>query len=159
MRKYSLLVYLFILTVAFSPPTAFAQDQLWQSFTNMRAVIGYHDPVRGLFTFSRLLASSPQGVWAATAGGLLLWDTNQQAFRRFTNTEGLSQNDTRAVRLDRRGRLWIALASGLIDIYNPANDSFSRVEEYRDFQIYDFLAQGDSMYIALDLGVSLYDVA
>lgn len=161
MRKYSSFVYLFILAVAFLPPNAFAQDQLWQSFTNMRAVTGYHDPARGLFTFSRLLASSPRGVWAATAGGLLLWDANGQAFRRFTNTEGLSQNDTRAVRLDRRGRLWIALASGLIDIYDPAkaNDSFLRVEEYRDFQIYDFLAQGDSMYIALDLGVSLYDVA
>lgn len=159
MRKYPSLIYLFIFAVAFLPPNAFAQEQLWQSFTNMRAVTGYHDPVRGLFTFSRLLASSPRGVWAATAGGLLLWETNRQAFRRFTNTEGLSQNDTRAVRLDRRGRLWIALANGLINIYDPERNSFSRVEEYRDFQIYDFFAQGDSMYIALDLGVSLYDVA
>ncbi len=159
MRKHSSLVYLFALTVAFLPPNAFAQDQLWQSFTNMRAVKGYYDPAGGLFTFSHLLASSQRGVWAATAGGLLLWETNQQTFRRFTNTEGLSQNDARAVGLDRRGRLWIALANGVINIYDPENSSFSRVEEYRDFQIYDFFAQGDSMYIALDLGVSLYDVA
>ncbi|MCI0698237.1 hypothetical protein L0337_40300 [candidate division KSB1 bacterium] len=159
MRKYLLFVLSLLVAVALLRPEVFAQDQLWQSFTNMRAVTGYHDPARGLFTFSRLLTSSPRGVWAATAGGLLLWESNRQAFRRFTNTEGLSQNDTRAVGLDRRGRLWIALANGLINIYDPERSSFSRVEEYRDFQIYDFFAQGDSMYIALDLGVSLYDVA
>jgi ligand-binding sensor domain-containing protein len=159
MRKYSPLVYLFVIAVAFLPPTTFAQEQLWQSFTNMRAVKGYYDHGSGLFTFSRLLAGSPRGVWAGTTGGLLLWETNRQAFRRFTNTEGLSQNDTRAVGLDRRGRLWIALANGIINIYDPESNSFSRVEEYRDFKIYDFLAQGDSMYVALNLGVSLYDLA
>jgi ligand-binding sensor domain-containing protein len=156
MRKYFITINRLIIAAFFLPQSLFAQDQLWQSFTNMRAVKGYYDSGGG---FSHLLVSTPQGIWAATAGGLLLWDANRQTFRRFTNIEGLSQNNTRAVGMDRRGRLWIALANGFINIYDPVKNSFSQVEDYRGLQIYDFFAQGDSMYIALNLGVSLYDVA
>jgi ligand-binding sensor domain-containing protein len=161
MRKYLPLSSLFILAVVLLPPAAIAQDQLWQSFTNMRAIKGYYDPGSSLLTSSRLLVSSPQGVWAATAGGLLLREAGRQTFRRFTNTEGLSQNDTRALGRDRRGRLWVAQANGRIDLYDPEKNAFSGIDDFRpnSRRIYDFLAQGDSMYVALDLGVSLYDVA
>src|SRR5262245_12619112 len=141
--------FLFIIIAGLSlPPNALSQEKLWESFTNMRLVRGYNDAGRP-YTFSRLMISSSQGVWAATTGGILLWDNSAQTFRKFTNTDGLSQNDTKAIGRDRRGRLWIALASGLIDVYDFDKNVFSRIDDYRpnNRRIYDFLTKGDSMYI------------
>ena len=158
---------LFFLFNFFLPSAAiFAQDQLWQSFTNMRTVRGYHDPDNSNYIFSRLLINSPQGLWAATTGGVLLWESNRQAFRQFTNTSGLRQNTTRAIGRDSRGRIWIALGTGtiaqpagLIDVYDPATGSFTRINDFINRNIFDFSSRGDSMYIALDRGISLYDIS
>jgi len=165
MRRYPDFFPRLILVISFLPFTLRAQDQLWQSFTNMRTVRGYHDPGNSAYTFSRLMVGSPQGVWAATTGGVLLWETNRQAFRQFTNTDGLRQNVAKALGRDTRGRLWIFLATGtisqpagLIDIYDPAQSSFTRIDDYINRNIYDFSARGDSMYLALDRGISLYDI-
>ncbi len=165
MRKY-LLALALLLTIFFLPSTILAQDQLWRSFTNMRTVRGYHDPGNRNYVFSRLMVSSPPGIWAATTGGVLLWETDRKAFRQFTNTDGLRQNVTRAIGRDNRGRIWIFLGTGtiaqpagLIDIYDPAKNSFTRLNDFINRNIYDFVSRGDSMYIALDRGISLYDIS
>jgi ligand-binding sensor domain-containing protein len=165
MKKYLNFFYRIITCASFLPSTTLAQDQLWQSFTNMRTVRGYHEPNNQTYIFSRLMVSSPQGVWAATAGGLLLWEANRQAFRQITNTAGLRQNITKAIGRDNRGRIWIVLATGtiaqptgLIDVFDPAKNSFVRINDYINRNIYDFASRGDSMYIALDRGISLYDI-
>jgi len=165
MRKFLGAISCLIITAFLLPPHLFAQDLLWQSFTNMRAIRGYHDPDNGNYVFSRLMVNSPQGIWAATTGGLLLWEANRKAFRQFTNTDGLRQNITKAIGRDSRGRIWIFLATGtiaqpagLIDIYDPARNSFTRIDDYINRNIYDFSSRGDSMYIALDRGISLYDI-
>ena len=165
MRKY-LLALALLLTIFFLPSTILAQDQLWRSFTNMRTVRGYHDPANSNYVFSRLLVSSPQGIWAATTGGVLLWEAERKAFRQFTNTDGLRQNVTRAIGRDNRGRIWIFLGTGtiaqpagLIEVYDPAKNSFTRINDFINRNIYDFVSRGDSMYLALDRGISLYDIS
>jgi ligand-binding sensor domain-containing protein len=151
MRKRLINAYILIAAISCLPITAFAQDKLWQSFTNMRSV--------------RDVVSTSQGVWAATGGGVLLWNKSLQTYRKFTNTEGLRQNQTAAIASDRRGRIWIALATGtivqptgLIDIFDPVENTFSHIDDYKDRQIFDFLVKGDSMFIALDIGVSFYRI-
>ncbi|MGH7496187.1 MAG: two-component regulator propeller domain-containing protein [bacterium] len=121
--------------------------QLWQSFTNMRNV--------------RALERSPQGLWAATTGGVLFWDLNEQRYRTFNNTEGLSQNETSTIALDRRGQVWIGHTSGLIDVYDPQQNSFKVINDLQAFNyaVLDFFALGDSMYIAHSSGISLYVIS
>lgn len=125
-------------------PILDARPLLWQSFTNMRTV--------------RALASSPQGIWAATTGGVLFWDLNEQRYRTFNNTEGLSQNETSAIALDHRGHVWIGHASGLIDVYDPQKNAFSVIGDLKAFNyaVLSFFPLGDSMYIAHSSGISLY---
>jgi ligand-binding sensor domain-containing protein len=159
MRKNLVLFFLINIAASSLLNPALAQTQLWQSFTNMRSIRGYYEPERNIYLYSRVLASSPQGVWAATTGGLLLWDTKLKGFRNYKNTEGLSQNETKAIGRDRHNRIWIAQMNGLIDVYDPAEQAFSRIDDYRGRRIYDFWVKGDSMYIALDIGVSFYHVA
>lgn len=165
MRKFLLSSYWSLLSIFVLPAVLIAQEQLWRSFTNMRTVRGYHVPDNGAYTFSRLLVSSSQGIWAATTGGVLLWDTSRKEFRQFTNTDGLRQNITRALGRDNRGRIWIFLATGtiaqpagLIDVFDPAQNSFTRINDFVNRNIYDFASRGDSMYLAFDRGISLYDI-
>lgn len=134
------------------PLFAFAQtgvaidlsDNLWESFTNMRNL--------------KAAKSNARGIWAATTGGLLFWDHQQRAYRYFRNTDGLSQNELTALGFDARDRVWLGQASGMIDVYDPAGDFFAQINDFKTLGISEFVARGDSMYIALSIGVSLYRV-
>ena len=123
-------------------PAIDLSDHLWQSFTNMRNV--------------KSTASTPEGLWAATTGGMLHWNLTDQRFEPFTNTEGLSKNETAAIAKDNRGRIWIGYSDGVIDIYNIESNTFETIIDFKGFDVRDFFAVGDSMYIALGIGVSLY---
>ncbi|MDZ7343726.1 MAG: hypothetical protein ONA90_04360, partial [candidate division KSB1 bacterium] len=114
MHNYLVNTLLLLATLFCFPLNIFSQEKLWQSFTNMRNV--------------KALTSAPQGVWAATTGGVLFWDTQRRRFTQFTNTEGLSQNETSTIGRDHRGRIWIAQASGRIDVFDPAREQFSRID-------------------------------
>jgi len=104
----------------------------------------------------RDLESTTQGVWAATTGGILFWNRNEESFRQFTNTEGLSQNEATAIEFDNNGNLWIGQSSGVIDIFDVEHGTFDVNTDYKSHDIHDFFPVGDSMYVALDVGVSLY---
>ncbi len=134
-------LFLFI-HLALSIRFATAQDRLWKSFTNMRNVV---DAV-----------SIGEDVWAATTGGLLHWQADAGKFETFTNTEGLDLNTLTAIGKDTRGRLWLGLDGGMINVYDPSSKSFSHIDDYRGFQVTAFLAQNDSMFIGLNIGISLY---
>lgn len=130
-----------------SVPGLDISPQLWESFTNTRTV--------------RSLKSNAQGVWAATGGGVLFWEQANQAYKTYKNTDGLSQNDARVIGFDQRGRVWIGFSNGAIDVFNPTNNTFKRINEFKDNSVVvlDFFALGDSMYLSTSVGVSLYLVA
>ncbi len=119
-----------------------AQEKLWVSFTNMRNIVD--------------VVNIGNDLWAATSGGLLHWQNASASYEKLTNTEGLGGNSLTAMGTDSRGRIWVGLDGGLINIYDPASKIFSRVDDYRGFQVFAFLPQNDSMLVALNVGVSLY---
>lgn len=140
LRKLSILilfVYLFL-----SSRFAAAQEQLWQSYTNMRNIVG--------------AISIGDDVWAATTGGLLHWQSDAATFQGITNTEGLDLNTITAIGKDNRGRIWLGLDGGLINIFDPATQKVSRIDDFHGFQVNAFWSQNDSMFIGLNVGMSLY---
>ena len=122
--------------------TGTAQQQLWTSHTNMRKVVDF--------------VNVGNDIWAATTGGVLHWGAAAANYAKLTNTEGLTAITVSAIGSDARRRIWVGLSDGRIDIYDPANNSFVHVDDYRGFQISSFLAQNDSMFVGLNVGVSLY---
>ncbi len=58
----------------------------------------------------------PQGLfWLATANsGLIRWDRQQNQYRQFRRTEGLSNDNIYAVYADRRGHLWLSSDYGIM---------------------------------------------
>ena len=143
-RSFAVTLLLLASSFAQNGPILDASAPMWQSFTNLRNV--------------KALARSPQGIWAATTGGVLFWDLNEQRYRTFNNTEGLSENETSAIALESSGRVWIGHASGIIDIYDPQKNSFTVINELKSFNyaVLGFFPLGDSMYIAHSSGISLY---
>ena len=116
----------------------------WQSFT-------------GLGTIQDLDAGEGF-VWAGTDGGVLQLDVATQAVTKFTNTEGLAANQVVAVEIDRHGTVWFGLANGLLNRYDPQTGRWDLVNDYRDQVITDLVAFGDSLYVGLNIGVSLFTI-
>ena len=121
----------------------------WKNYTDMKNVVG--------------LASSRNAVWIGTNGGMLRFTLGDSAFRKFTNSEGLTGNDVSAIGLDSQGSVWVGEKSGAIDVYSPATNTWRYISDIlRSSQsqkaINAFLPHGDSMYIASAFGVSVFSV-
>ncbi len=95
-------------------------------------------------------------VWAGSNGGVLQLEIGSEEVVRFTNTEGLSANEVVAVQIDQSGAIWFALFDGTLNRYLPDEDAWAVFEDYKDQIISDLVAFGDSLYVALDIGVSLF---
>src|SRR6266481_8852792 len=59
------------------------------------------------------VAQTPEGyLWVATAGGLMRFDGARFQEFQVSNLAGVSNRVVRALLLDRRGRLWLAMDRG-----------------------------------------------
>ena len=121
----------------------------WKNYTDMKNVLG--------------LVSSRSAVWVGTGGGMLRFTLGDSAFRKFTNSEGLTGNDVSAIGLDSHGSVWVGEKSGAIDVYSPSTNSWQYVSDIilspqSQKGINAFVAHGDSMYIASAFGVSVFSV-
>lgn len=119
-----------------------AQFWQWRSWTSTREV--------------RALAVDSAGIWAATSGGLVHIDAWNLDVTKYTNAEGLPGNDLRAVALDRRGNVWIGHGNGYLSVLHPRTGQIRVIKDYSGWEIHDLAVKGDSLYVGLSLGVSLY---
>jgi ligand-binding sensor domain-containing protein len=119
----------------------------WNSYTDMSAV--------------RAATVSADSIWAATAGGVFLYQHAARRFTTFTNSEGISSNDVTATTIDRQGRVWIGMANGFVNVYDPATGRWTEIGEIRDSNrpqkgIRCFFAVRDTVFIGTDFGVVVF---
>lgn len=98
-------------------------------------------------------------LWCATEGGLLAFDPVTGSFQSWTNTEGLAANEMTAVTTDRNGTLWLGFANGLLQRWDPANKDIRTVDDYQGRSVTSLWSEGDSLFVGLDIGVSLFRVS
>ncbi len=75
------------------------------------------------------IASDARGVWVGTTAGIDYIDQASSAITRYRHdgkAGSLPDNNVRALHVDRRGRLWIGMGSGLA-LRDPATGAFVRV--------------------------------
>ena len=138
--------FLFLLTFSliFSK-LGYGQVLGWQSFTSV-GTIGD-------------IAIGAGSVWGGSnGGGLLQFDLTTEMISKLTNTDGLSSNEIVAVEIDKHGTVWIGFFDGLLNRYSPESQNFEIIDDYQNQSISDIVAFGDSLYIGLDIGVSLYTI-
>ncbi len=97
-------------------------------------------------------------LWCATNGGVFRYDFVIDQYEQFNNTNGLSSNDAQAIEVDQHGNIWVAFSDGWINCLKVGSDSWDFIFDYRGHAIYDLKTIGDSLLVALDIGVSLYDI-
>jgi ligand-binding sensor domain-containing protein len=107
----------------------------------------------------RDLAGDGSRVWCATDGGLLAFDADRQSFQAWTNTEGLAANEMAAVIRDNVGRLWLGFSNGLLQRFDPDANRWSVYDDFKGHSILCLKIQGDSLFVGLDIGISLFIIS
>ena len=115
----------------------------WKTFTSSRDV--------------RQIVCRDSVVWGATSGGVIRYSVRTGALICYTNSEGLSSNDVVAVALDQQSRVWAALSNGDMNIFSPSEQTWLLKTEYHGYQIQNLYPYGDSIFVSMNIGVSLYN--
>ena len=97
-------------------------------------------------------------AWCASNGGVFSYQVSSDAYQQFNNTNGLTSVDARTIEIDHNGNTWVGFADGWINCYDPVSNTWKSIQDYLGRHIYDLEAIGDSILVALDIGISLYDI-
>ena len=140
---------IFILVIIYSLSSFPQQVTNWKNYTNMKRVsdVNFSDNV----------------IWAATDGGVFNYSLEDNSFSVFSKADGLEGISLTSVTLDNSGNVWFGSANGVIDIYNPDDESFSVILDIANSnqvnrRINDLGTISDTIIVSSDFGVSLIDV-
>jgi len=141
MKKY---IVMFLIIATYINGVTFAGVGDWTTFTNQGDV--------------RDLLINEDDIWCATNGGVFRYEISNGEYHQFNNTNGMSAIDAQAIEIDKQGKIWIGFSDGSLNIFFPETNTWEFVQDYIGHFIYDLKVFGDSLLVALDIGVSLYDI-
>jgi ligand-binding sensor domain-containing protein len=120
----------------------------WKSFTDMKSVRGAVQ-VNG-------------NIWAATGGGVFVFDTAKGTFTKFTNVDGLDTNDVFAIAYDGTHSIWIGEEGGWVNVYDINTNQWQTIADIANRTeptrkgIQSFSFKGDTVFIVTEFGVSVF---
>jgi hypothetical protein len=140
---------IFILVILYSFSSFPQQVTNWKNYTDMKRVSD--------------VIFSDNIVWAATDGGAFNYSLHDNSFSVFSKADGLEGISLTSMTLDNLGNIWFGSANGVIDIYNPNDESFSVILDIANSnqvnrRINDLRTISDTIIVSSDFGVSLIDV-
>lgn len=104
-------------------------------------------------------------AFCGTSGGLFVVDlANSSILKKYTNIEGLLNNNVTSVYLDSLNRLWIGAIDGSISILNYESNSFKYIYDILNSgeinrSINDFVQYGKFIYVATGYGIQKLSVS
>ena len=111
------------------------------------------------------LADSPDGIWAASDGGVFFYGVPSGELEAVTSVEGLQGGRVGAMVFDdERGDLWIGYQDGVLerldaDTRQPqAFFEISRADQYASRGIRRLVIEGGTLYAATDFGLVAFDL-
>ncbi len=143
--NYKIAFLFVLLSAVIAYPQQFTN---WKNYTDMKEV-------RNVHAFSN-------GVWAATGGGAFMFSGSSSTFTTLNKAEGLQGIFLTTVTADKLGNVWFGSANGIIDIFNPEENSFNVIldifnSNHINKSINDLILSGDTIIVSSDFGVSLID--
>ena len=120
----------------------------WKSFTDMKSVRG--------------AVQVGSTIWAATGGGVFVFDTVKGLFTKFTNVDGLDTNDVLAIAFDGTHTIWVGGNGGWVNVYDMTTHQWKTISDiatrtestYKGIQSFSF--KGDTVFIVSAFGVSVF---
>lgn len=98
-------------------------------------------------------------IWCATGGGLLAFDTGKRSYQSWTNTEGLASVMVSAIAVDSEKRIFIGHQNGIIQRFDPNTSTWEQLDDYSGHAVQCLLSEGDTLFVGLDIGLSIYRLA
>ncbi|MGB5849493.1 MAG: two-component regulator propeller domain-containing protein [Ignavibacteriaceae bacterium] len=140
---------IFILVILFSLSSFPQQVTNWKNYTDMKRVSDVN--------FSNNI------IWAATDGGAFKFSLQDNSFSVLSKADGLQGISLSSNTLDNLENVWFGSTNGVIDIYNPDNQSFGVILDIANSnqvnkRINDLSTISDTIIVSSDFGVSLIDV-
>ena len=120
----------------------------WKSFTDMKSV--------------RSAVLVDHNIWAATGGGVFVFDTTNGTFTKFTNVDGLDTNDVLSIAFDGTHNIWVGGAGGWINVYDMSTHQWQTIADIANRTessykgIHSFSFKGDTVFIVTDFGISMF---
>lgn len=144
--RYSTIIFVSLFFISFLP----AQNlpfNTWTSYTDMKEV--------------RSIAVWSGKIWAATSGGVFLYDPASRVFSTYTNASGLGSNDVTSVMVNSEGTTWVGGQEGLVHRFDAQEKKWSIIRDIFESNrvqkgIRTLLQTKDSLLIGTDYGVSVY---
>jgi len=132
-----------LLTFLFTNSEVNANIGTWKSITNKSKIED--------------IAVDENLLICVTNGGLLVFDkVSETIIGSFTNTEGLSNNHPVRVVVDKRHNWWVGMSNGDLNFYDQATQEWMVFGDFSGLIIHDMVLTGDSLFVALDIGLSVF---
>ncbi|MCH8032240.1 MAG: hypothetical protein IH950_00600 [Bacteroidetes bacterium] len=138
----------FLLVILYSLSSFPQQITNWKNYTDMKRVsdVNFYDNT----------------IWAATDGGAFKFSLQDNSFSVLSKADGLQGISITSITPDNMGNVWFGSTNGVIDIYNPEDESFSVILDIANSnqvnkRINDLGTISDTIIVSSDFGVSLID--
>ena len=135
--------YLFLSFVLLISSSTFSGTEQWKSITNKSAI-------EDIYIDGDLLI-------CATNGGVIVLDKKtKEILASFTNTDGLSDNHPVKIVVDKNHNWWFGMSNGDLNVFDQESQSWQVYSDFARFTIHDMVLKGDSLFVALDIGLSVF---
>ena len=111
------------------------------------------------------LTSAPDGLWAASDGGVFFYGVPGGEVEAVTSVEGLQGGRVGALAYDStRAALWIGYEDGVLERLDPetrqstAFYEITRADQYASRGVRRLVVAGGTLYVATDFGVVVFDL-
>lgn len=100
-----------------------------------------------------------QVIYCGTTGGLFITDLNTgSVLKKYTNIEGLLNNNITALITDNQNKLWVGASDGSICVLDNVNSTFKYILDIKNStetnkNIYSFALYGNYIYVATGFGI------
>ncbi len=137
------LIFILFVFVKFSV----SQNQKWENFTDLKDIK------------SIACDSSTGNIYCASSGGMYVVDGNSgNVIKKYTNLNGLINNDLISLSFDNFGKLWAGASDGSISILNLQNSIWKYILDIKNStetnKIINFLyLSGNYMFVATGYGI------
>ena len=103
------------------------------------------------------IANDGDFLICATNGGVVVFDKiSETVVAEFTNTEGLSNNHPVKIVVDENHNWWFGMSNGDLNYYDQETQQWRIFSDFSRLTIHDMVLTGDSLFVALDIGLSVF---
>jgi len=121
----------------------------WENFTDLKNV--------------KAIAVKGNSYFAATSGGLFIYKSGTEEYKKFTNLNGLVNIDLTAIILDTQNKLWVGASDGSLVLMDLEGNVLKTIYDIKNStesnkSINCFYQYGNSMYVGTGYGIQKIDV-